>query len=257
MAPVRASLVHVDEVHRPSPARPAARRPSCRRGRRPRRRRGAKPAVRRGRIPVAHAGEHARACARSLRASRPEARRRKARCARRRPRSRCASVAPGTARRASSRTTSGDHMSGLRAGRSRRGRAHRCAPAIAVAVRARRRARSVRLHLPAVEVDAVEAGDRRRPVRHQCSASGASSADRSRARPGRRLEGMLLDRHEVQPPQARGIAPIASQAARKLSPSPKPVSRMVNASRPRQRSGSALPARKTWRAWARPPAAEW
>ena len=110
------------------------------------------------------------------------------------------------------------------------------------------------LHAPAVELQAVEAGDRGRP----------HGEERRRERPQllERREGLgevaARRRDGARPTRSaaargrRGSSRRASQAARKLSPSPKPVSRMVNVSRPRQRSGSAFPARKTWRAWARP-----
>ena len=73
---------------------------------------------------------------------------------------------------------------------------------------------------------------------------------------GQQAGCLSIDRNHRRS-QRCGSSRHAAQVARKLWPSPKPVSRITKRGRPAQRCGRPLPARKTWRAWANAPPRGW
>ena len=90
----------------------------------------------------------------------------------------------------------------------------------------------------------------RRPAR-----AGASRRARAPGRP--RDSGCFSIEMKCSRSQRSGSLRQASQVARKLLPRPKPVSSTTKRSRPRQRTGSPLPCRKTCAACASAPARGW
>ena len=93
---------------------------------------------------------------------------------------------------------------------------------------------------------------------HPACATGSSDSHGASARArSSRANGCFSVETKCSRAGPPGCARSASHVARKFRPIPNPVSRMTNESRPAQRSRSALPARKTWRACSRPPSTEW
>ena len=156
-----------------------------------------------------------------------------------------ASVAPGAASRASSRTTSGDQTPGFLRGREAI-EEERVDASLRAAEAARRASpsSSVRITWPASKWMRWKPASGGGQLQHERAGEGCDLREGVE----RALQVLARERAASRPRRnaggegAAGSARIASQAARKFRPSPKPVSRMVNVIAPAPALGQAIAA---------------